>query len=299
MLEQLNKCRLCPRNCSVNRNAGELGYCRAGVTIKAGRAALHQWEEPCLSGSRGSGTVFFTYCTLQCVYCQNAQISQQTAGKEITVSRLAEIFLELQARGAHNINLVTPTHYTPQIIEALKTAKKNGLVLPVIYNTSGYESVETLQCLKGYVDIYLPDFKYFSPALARRYSHAPDYPEVAKAALEEMISQTGQAIFDNDGMMQKGVIVRHLVLPGCEEDSKRILDYLYSHYGDTIYISLMNQYTPFAAVKNYPEINCRVSQQVYERLIDYAADLGIQNGFVQEDGTAQESFIPSFHGEGL
>ena len=300
MLELLNQCRLCPRNCGVNRNAGERGVCRAGAAVRAGRASLHHWEEPCLSGERGSGTVFFTYCTLQCVYCQNAPISRQEQGKEITIPRLADIFLELQQKGAHNINLVTPTHYLPQIIEALRIAGKKGLCIPVVYNTSGYEKPESLRLLNGYVNIYLPDFKYFSPELARRYSHAADYPQTVKAALDEMVSQIGPAVFDNDGLLQSGVIVRHMVLPGCEEDSRHILDYLYSRYGDSIIISLMNQYTPVAGVgKDYPELNRRISPQVYDRLIDYAAALGIENGFVQEEGTAEESFIPSFEGEGL
>ncbi len=299
MTELLKECRLCPRNCGADRLAGDTGYCGAGSELRVGRAALHAWEEPCLSGERGSGTVFFSYCNLQCVYCQNNSISREQAGKEISVSRLAEIFLELQQQGAHNINLVTPTHYIPQIAEALDLAKRDGLVLPVVYNTSGYERAESLRRLEGYVDIYLPDLKYLSQEPALRYSNAPDYPEAAKAALAEMVRQTGGPVFDSDGMMQKGVIVRHLVLPGQYDEAKRILRYLHQEYGERIYISLMNQYTPFADSLAYPEINGRVPAEEYERLIDYAVALGIENGFVQEEGTADESFVPSFGGEGV
>lgn len=298
-MDELKQCRLCPRNCGVNRLKGERGYCGAGDRLKLGRAALHQWEEPCLSGTRGSGTVFFSYCNLKCVYCQNNSISREQGGKEISVERLAEIFLELQQKGAHNINLVTAVHFLPHIAEALRSAKGQGLVLPIVYNTSGYEKAETLRMLEGLVDIYLPDFKYMSAETAKRYSNAPDYPEVAKTALDEMVRQIGEAVFDEEGMMRRGVIVRHLVLPGCEEESRQILRYLYQTYGDRIYISLMNQYTPFGAVERYPELNRRISKRVYEDLIDYAVDLGIENGFVQEGDTAKESFIPAFLGEGV
>ena len=299
MIELLKECRLCPRDCGADRLAGERGCCGAGKELRVGRAALHAWEEPCLSGERGSGTVFFSYCNLQCVFCQNNSISREQAGKDITIGRLAEIFLKLQRQGAHNINLVTPTHYIPHIIEALDLAKGEGLALPVVYNTSGYEKAESLRLLEGYVDIYLPDFKYLSAGPARRYSHAPDYPGAAKSALAEMVRQAGPPVFDADGMMKRGVIVRHLILPGQYEEAKRILFYLHREYGDRIYISLMNQYTPFADSAAYPEISGRVPMEEYERLIDYAAGLGIRNGFVQEAGTADESFIPSFRGEGV
>lgn len=299
MLELLKECRLCPRNCGVDRSNGQLGFCGAGALVRVGRAALHMWEEPCISGENGSGTVFFSYCTLQCVYCQNAQISQGHSGKEITVERLAEIFLELQQQGANNINLVTPTHYLPQITTALEIARNNGLRLPIVYNTSGYEKPEMIQKLEGYVDVYLPDFKYYSADAARRYSAAPDYIEVAKQALDVMVRQVGKPQFDDDGIMTKGVIVRHLILPGRYEESKQLLAYLHQQYGNDIYISLMNQYTPFAQVKNYPELNCKIPQKVYEQIIDYAVELGIENGFIQEEGTAEESFIPNFDGQGV
>ena len=299
MLELLKECRLCPRNCGVDRNNGQRGFCGAGTLVRVGRAALHMWEEPCISGENGSGTVFFSYCTLQCVYCQNAQISQGHSGKEITVERLAEIFLELQQQEANNINLVTPTHYLPQITTALEIARNNGLRLPIVYNTSGYEKPEMIQKLEGYVDVYLPDFKYYSADAARRYSAAPDYIEVAKQALDVMVRQVGKPQFDDDGIMTKGVIVRHLILPGRYEESKQLLAYLHQQYGNDIYISLMNQYTPFAQVKNYPELNCKIPQKVYEQIIDYAVELGIENGFIQEEGTAEESFIPNFDGQGV
>lgn len=298
MLELLNHCRLCPRCCGVNRNKGERGFCGADSTVRVGRASLHYWEEPCLSGERGSGTVFFSYCTLQCVYCQNSQISHDHLGKEITLSRLAEIFLELQEKGAHNLNLVTPTHYVPQIITALDAAKADGLSLPVVYNTSGYERAETLRLLDSHVDIYLPDFKYASAGSASRYSAAGDYADVVKAALDIMTEQAGLPSFDEDGMMKRGVIVRHLILPGHYEETREILRYLHKRYGDRIYISLMNQYTPFARAKDYPEINCKVPQRDYDALVDYAVELGVENGFIQEEGTAEESFIPLFDGQG-
>lgn len=298
MLSLLEQCRLCPRNCNINRSRGERGFCRAGDTVRLGRAALHHWEEPCLSGERGSGAVFFSYCTLRCVYCQNTQISHHQGGIEVSIPHLAEIFRDLEKQGAHNLNLVTPTHYVPQIITALQLAREQGLTLPVVYNTSGYEKPETIELLKGYVDIYLPDFKYFSSESAGRYSSAPNYPEVAKAALDAMVEQVGAPIFDSDGMMKKGVIVRHLVLPEHEEESRAILSYLVKRYGDRIWISLMSQYTPFAAVERYPELNRRVSRGVYDALIDYAVDLGLENCFIQEEGAAEESFIPAFNGEG-
>lgn len=262
------------------------------------RASLHMWEEPCISGERGSGTVFFSGCPLRCVYCQNYQIARAKQGSYISNERLAEIFLELQEKGAHNINLVTPTHYTPQIIDALENAKKSGLRLPIVYNCSGYEKVETLRMLDGLVDIYLTDFKYIDSKPAKRYSAAEDYPQVVKAALAAMVRQIGDSQFDEDGMMTKGVIVRHLLLPGYTEDAKAIVKYVYDTYGDKVFLSLMNQYTPLEPVVNYPEINRRVTEQEYDELVNYAIDIGVENGFIQEGETADESFIPAFGGEG-
>lgn len=296
------KCDLCPRKCLVDRKKGEKGICGQTENLKVARAALHFWEEPCISGDAGSGAVFFSGCPLHCVFCQNENIANGTVGKEISVERLAEIFLELQEKGANNINLVTPGHFVPQITKALDLAKQEGLKLPIVYNTSSYETVETIKRLEGYVDIYLPDFKYMSPGLSKKYSHAPDYAEVAKAAIAEMVRQTGKAVFvngDEDNLILRGTIVRHLTLPGCMEDSMQILKYLHETYGDMIYISIMNQFTPLSNLEKYPELNRRITDEEYETLVDYAIDIGIENGFIQEGDTAEESFIPAFDCEGV
>lgn len=263
------------------------------------RAALHMWEEPCISGEEGSGTVFFAGCGLRCVFCQNAVLAAGGAGKQISEERLAEIFLELQEKSANNINLVTPTHYVPQIIRALTLAKQQGLGIPVVYNTSAYENVSTLKQLEGLVDIYLPDLKYVSPAASARYSNAPDYFEKASAALAEMFRQAGPPRFDSRSMMRRGMIVRHLMLPSLGKDSKAVIRYLYRTFGDEIYISLLNQYTPLPQVAGFPEINRRITQREYDALVDYALELGVTNGFIQEGGTAKESFIPDFDHTGV
>jgi len=298
-LSDLEHCTLCPRVCRVNRKIGQKGYCRENGEIMIGRAALHHWEEPCISGTKGSGTVFFSGCNMGCVFCQNYNLSRGIEGKVVSIKRLADIFLELQEQGAHNINLVTPTHYVVAVIEALEVAKTKGLTIPIVYNCSGYERVETLKMLEGLVDIYLPDCKYYSDDIAKKYSHAPLYFEVASKAIEEMVRQVGRPIFDEEGILQKGVIVRHLMLPGRLMDSKVIVKYLYTQYKDIIYISLMNQYTPLPQVTNIPELNRKVSRKSYERLIQYVIDLGIENAFIQEGETATESFIPIFNGEGV
>ena len=300
-LQDMSDCTLCPRECHADRAAGEKGFCGQADRIMAARAALHFWEEPCLSGTNGSGTVFFSGCNLRCVYCQNHTIAQGQTGREITVERLAEIFLELQAQKAHNINLVTPTHYIPQIIRALQTAKDNGLAIPVVYNTSGYEKVDTLKSLEGLIDIYLPDLKYHDTALSTRYSGAPDYFEKASAAIDEMLRQTGRPSFvdGEDSLMRKGVIVRHLLLPGCEEDSRYLLRFLHETYRNDIYVSIMNQYTPMPQIAHIPALNRRISPEEYEEIIDYAIRIGIENGFIQEGETASESFIPAFDCEGV
>ena len=293
-----NQCSLCPRMCFADREV-TTGYCGVKNTLRVARAALHFWEEPCISGEEGSGAVFFTGCNLRCVFCQNYQIARAEQGKEITVERLSEIFLELQEQKANNLNLVTATHYVPQVVEALKAAKQLGLSIPVVYNCGGYERVETLKMLEGLVDIYLPDFKYMDSQRAKRYSHAENYPEVAKVAIAEMVRQQPGAVFDKRGMMRKGVIVRHLMLPGGIKDSKAVVKYLYETYGDNIYISLMNQYTPLPHVESYPEINRKLKKFEYDRLVDYAISLGVENGFIQEGETAEESFIPAFTNEGV
>ena len=292
------KCSLCPRMCNVDREV-TTGYCGVKDTLRVARAALHFWEEPCISGEEGSGAVFFTGCNLRCVFCQNFQIARAEQGKEITVERLSEIFLELQEQKANNINLVTATHYVPQVVESLKMAKERGLHIPVVYNCGGYETVETLKLLEGLVDIYLPDFKYVDNNRAKRYSRAEDYPETAKKALEEMVRQQPEAEFDERGIMKKGVIVRHLMLPGGIKDSKAVVKYLYETYGNQIFISLMNQYTPLPHVADYPEIDRKLKKFEYERLVDYAISLGVENGFIQEGETAEESFIPAFTNEGV
>ncbi len=292
-------CKLCPRMCSVDRANGQIGYCGMSEEIYAARASLHMWEEPCISGETGSGTVFFSGCTLQCVFCQNRPIANGSVGKQISVERLAEIFLELEEKGANNINLVTPTHYAKQIKRALEISKNAGLMIPIVYNTSGYETVEAIQKLEGYVDIYLPDFKYKSKELSFRYSKAADYFEQASAALAEMVRQTKGAIYDTKGIMKRGVIVRHLMLPGCIEDSKAVIQYLYTTYQDDIVISIMNQYTPLPFVASISELNRKVTKKEYKELVDYAILLGVENGFIQEEDTAKESFIPIFDLEGI
>lgn len=294
----LEECRLCPRECGVNRKAGQVGFCKAGEKVKIARAALHHWEEPCISGVRGSGTVFFSHCTLRCVFCQNYEISTQDKGKELTIQELAEHFLRLQNEGAHNINLVTPTHYVVQIIEALRVAKQKGLSIPVIYNSSGYESVETIKMLEGYIDVYLPDFKYFKDKYALMYSRVPRYAECAKVAIAEMFRQVGAPVLDEEGMIRSGVIVRHLMLPGYLFDTKKIVKYIYETYKDQVYLSLMNQYTPLDHVKIYPRLNQKLNQKHYDYMVNYMIELGVENGFIQEGDTARESFIPPFE-EGL
>lgn len=300
-LFDMSDCTLCPRECHVNRLIGETGYCQCTPDLLAARAALHMWEEPCISGANGSGAVFFCGCNMGCVFCQNYDIAHARNGRKLTPEHLSDIFLMLQDKGAHNINLVTPSHYIPQIITALTQAKMYGLTIPVVYNTSAYEKVEVLRSLEGLVDVYLPDLKYFSSTLSSKYSAAPDYFEVASAAIAEMVRQIPAAVFetDEDSLIKKGVIVRHLMLPGCEEDSRAILQYLHKTYGEQIYISIMNQYTPLSTVAQFPELNRTISSKAYDRMIDYAISIGIENGFIQEGETASESFIPSFDGEGL
>ena len=293
------ECSLCPRECGVNRLNGRKGFCGQTASLKVARAALHMWEEPCISGTNGSGTVFFSGCHLGCVFCQNGQISRGSNGKEISIIRLAQIFMELQEKGAHNINLVTPTHFVPQIIEALRISRKMGLHLPIVYNTGGFEKLDTLQMLDGWVDVYLTDFKFMDLHLARRYANEEGYSFYAEKALEEMYRQTGEPVFDEDGMMTKGIIVRHMVLPGQAMDSRRIIDYIYDTYGDKVFLSLMNQYTPSGNLEKYPELKVKVKTKVYERLIDYTLRKGVENAFIQEGQTAKESFIPDFDGEGV
>ncbi|MDY3929465.1 MAG: radical SAM protein [Clostridia bacterium] len=292
----LEKCILCPRKCGVNRKNGETGYCGADDKIKIGRSALHFWEEPPISGINGSGAVFFSNCNLGCVFCQNYKISSEHSGKHISEEKLCDIFLDLQKQGAHNINLVTPTHYIIGIANALIAAKNKGLKIPVVYNCGGYENPDALKILDGLVDIYMPDMKYFDDKYAVRYSKAPHYFENCSNAIKEMYRQVGKNEFDENKIMTRGLIVRHMLLPGLLFDSKKILDYLYGKYKDNIYISIMSQYTPMPQIKGkYPEIDKTVSKRYYDALVNYAAQIGIVNAFVQEDGAVGESFIPDFY----
>ncbi len=302
--EQVNKlmsdCTLCPRACHANRLLGETGFCGQTAELKAARAALHYWEEPCISGETGSGAVFFSGCNMQCIFCQNHNIAIGKSGRAVSLRRLSEIFLELQEKGAANINLVTGTHFIPQIAYALSSAKDRGLTIPVVYNTGSYENVSSLRFLDGLVDIYLPDLKYHSPELSAKYSHAADYFQAASAAIAEMYRQTGNPQMDSEtGLMRQGVIVRHMLLPGETKDSKKVLRYLHETFGDGIYISIMNQYTPLSHVTQLPFLNRSVTEEEYARVLTFAERIGIRHGFYQEGGTASESFIPEFDGEGL
>ena len=301
-MKNMNKyenCLLCPRKCGINRSTGQTGVCGVSSEIKVARAALHYWEEPCISGKRGSGAVFFSGCSLHCVFCQNREISDGKAGKLISKERLSDIFMELADKGANNINLVTPGQYIPDIVWAVNDAKSRGMKLPIIYNTSGYENVTELKLLEGIVDVYLPDFKYMDSTLSARYSRAKDYPSVAKQALSEMVRQQPDVVIDNaTRLIQKGVIVRQLLLPGHVNDAKAVLKYLYDTYHDHVYISMMSQFTPIA-LKDYPEINRTVTRREYERLVDYALEIGITNAFIQEGDVAKDSFIPAFDCEGV
>lgn len=291
--QRYENCILCPRECGVNRYEKN-GACKVGAMVKVSRAALHMWEEPCISGTEGSGTIFFSGCNMGCVYCQNIAISTGKRGKEVFIDELVDMMLDLMGQGANNINLVTPSHYVPSIVPAIKLAKSKGMNLPIVYNTSAYEKVETLKLLEGLIDIYLPDFKYLDSESGKKYSYTPDYPEVAKKAIAEMVRQVPKVEFDEKGIMQKGVIVRHLLLPGHLQEAKHIVGYLHEAYGDQIYISLMSQYTPMSDFEKYPNLNEKVKKRNYDKLIDYAVSIGVEQAFIQEGDVASESFIPEF-----
>ena len=307
----LSDCTLCPRSCRVNRLAGRIGYCNVTADLFAARAALYYHEEPVISGSRGSGAVFFAGCNMGCVFCQNYAIAKAMTGTQLSSGRLTEIFLSLQEQGAHNINLITAEHFLPQVIRSLRDAKDQGLTLPVVYNTGTYERVEAIQALEGLVDVWLPDFKYISPRLSLAYSHTPDYFQYASKALQEMVRQCPEPLFSDgshtldapddadDPLMVRGVLVRHLVLPGSTQDSMDILKYLHDTYGDQIFISIMNHYTPMPQVKDDPDLGRKLSSAEYEKVVDYAISLGITNGFIQEEGTASRRYIPAFDGTGI
>ena len=330
-------CRICPRECGADRTETGKGYCSVPANVLLARAALHVWEEPCISGRAGSGAVFFSGCSLGCIYCQNAEISRKPAksraaadvrvpGIEVSIQELAQIFLRLQDQeGANNINLVTASHYIPQVADALADAKNRGLRIPVVYNSGGYEKVSSLRMLEGLIDVYLPDFKYLSPETAREYSHAPDYPQIARSAVAEMVRQVGEPVFGPEGkaypdpagntdncrgssdlasgerisLIKRGVIVRHLLLPGHVSEAKEIVRYLHETYGESIYLSLLNQYTPMPQVRDHPLLGRKTTRREYERLVNYAIEIGVKNGYIQEGGTQKESFIPAWNGEGV
>ena len=295
----LEHCELCPRKCGAERNTGKTGVCGVSSDIYVARAALHFWEEPCISGTKGSGTIFFSGCTLKCVFCQNYELSHGENGKRVSIGRLSEIFLELEEKGANNINLVTPDHYIPEIREAMISARDQGLKIPYVINCSGYETKELINMLDGLADIYLDDFKYMDSEKAKKYSGAGDYPERAKESLAEMVRQCPEPAFDDSGIMQKGVIVRHLLMPGMVKNGKAVVDYVYDTYGDNVYLSLMHQFTPFERLEKYPEINRKVTHREYERLINYAMEKGVSRAFIQDGSVAKDSFIPDWNGEGV
>jgi len=298
MIEALTHCELCPRRCGVNRYERP-GVCGAGAEVTVAKAFLHRWEEPCISGTHGSGTVFFTGCNLRCLYCQNYPISHGQVGRAISIERLATIFLELQEQGAHNVNLVTPTPYTPHIAAAIEHARRQGLRLPVIHNNGGYESVAALRQLAGLVDVYLPDLKYFDAGLSRRWSGASDYFARASEAILEMLDQVGEPVFDADGLLVRGVMIRHLVLPGAGDDSRRIVDWVLDTLPATIYLNLMSQYTPLGRGAEYPDLSARLSPDEYDAVVEYAIQRGLENGFIQEMDSASSDYVPDFDLEGV
>lgn len=293
-MEELEKCKLCPIQCQINRNKGELGKCKAGNKIKLGLYSLHYDEEPCISGKEGSGTVFFSNCNLKCKFCQNYKISCEGKGEEITIERLSEIFLEQQQKGANNINLVTATPYVLHVIEAIKLSKKQGLKIPILYNTSGYETIETLKKLEGYIDIYLPDFKYYDNKLALRLSGIKDYREVAEKAILEMYRQVGKNQYDEKGLLKKGMIIRHLVLPNNIQNSKNVLKWIKDNMPNDITISLMAQYFPTYRACEDKEINRKLTKQEYEEIENYLYELGIENGYMQDLEEDEEKYVPKF-----
>lgn len=294
MIEKLSSCNLCPHNCNVNRLEGKIGRCKCNAKVKIALASLHYYEEPCISGKNGSGTVFFSNCNLNCKYCQNYEISQVGKGREIEIEELAKIFLDQQEKGANNINLVTPTSYVYHIIEALDIAKKNGLKIPIIYNTNGYENIETIELLKGYIDIYLPDLKYYSNELSKKYSGIDNYFENATKAIRVMYEQVGTPIFNEDGIIQKGVIIRHLVLPNHILNSKHILKWIKENMSNDVYVSVMAQYFPTYRAKEDELINRKLTKKEYKQIEEYLYSLDLENGYIQELGEHEEEYVPDF-----
>jgi len=294
MNKQLQECMICPHNCKVNRMQGEVGRCRASNKVEIAKADLHFFEEPCISKENGSGTVFFSHCNLNCQYCQNYEISQEGKGKELSIEKLAEIFLKLQKRGANNINLVTPTMYVYQIIEAIKLARKQGLTIPIIYNTNSYEEIETIKALDGYIDVYLPDLKYYSDELSKKYSRVDKYFEKATRAILEMQKQVGKTVFDEKGFIQKGIMIRHLILPNHILNSKHILKWIKENMPEDIFVNVMAQYFPTYKAKDLPTLNRKVSKKEYKEIENYFYTLNFQNGYIQELGEHEEEYVPDF-----
>ena len=293
-MKELDECKICPHKCKINRNEGKIGRCRAGKNVKIALASIHNYEEPCISGNNGSGTVFFSNCNLNCIYCQNYEISQLGKGKEITVEHLAEIFINQQNKNVNNINLVTPTMYVPQIIEAIKIARKNGLNIPIIYNSNGYENVETIKMLDGYIDVYLPDLKYYSNEISKKYSNVDNYFETAVAAIKEMQKQVGNPVFDENGIIKKGVIIRHLILPNHILNTKNILRYIKENFDEDTYISVMAQYFPTYKAKENDKINRKITKKEYKEVEEYLYCLNLKNGYIQELGDHEEEYVPTF-----
>ena len=293
-MKELDECKICPHKCKINRNEGKIGRCKAGKDVKIALASIHNFEEPCISGINGSGTVFFSNCNLNCIYCQNYEISQLGKGKEISIDHLAEIFINQQNKNVNNINLVTPTMYVPQIIEAIKIARKKGLSIPIIYNSNGYENVETIKMLDGYIDIYLPDLKYYSDEMSKKYSKVDNYFKTAVAAIKEMQRQVGNPEFDENGIIRKGVIIRHLILPNHILNTKNILKYIKENFDENTYISVMAQYFPTYKAKENDKINRKISKKEYKEVEEYLYCLNLKNGYIQELGEHEEEYVPTF-----
>lgn len=295
-MQELEKCKICPHNCGVNRLNGNIGRCKSNGNIKLAMASIHNFEEPCISGENGSGTVFFSNCNMNCVFCQNYKISQQDLGREISIEELAEIFIDEQNKNAENINLVTPTMYVYHIIEAIKIAKNKGLKIPIVYNSNGYENVETIKKLDGYIDIYLPDLKYYDDDLAFKYSGVKNYFENATSAIKEMYNQVGSPVLDENGMMKKGLIIRHLVLPNNLQNSKDVLKWINDNIDKKVFVSVMAQYFPTNRAKEFPEINRKLTKEEYEEIENYLYSLDLDNGYIQELGEHEEEYVPDFEG---
>ena len=294
MIELLQKCEICPHKCKIDRTKNQVGRCKSKDTVKVALASIHNFEEPCISGRNGSGTVFFSNCNLSCEFCQNYEISQQGLGKEISIERLAEIFIEQQSRGADNINLVSPTSYAVQIIEAIKIAKNNGLKISIIYNTNGYENIETLKLLEGYIDIYLPDLKYAENDLAKKYSKIENYFEIATSAIKEMYRQVGKNEYDENGIIKAGIIIRHLILPNHTENSKKVLKWIAENMPKNITVSVMAQYFPTYKAKEIKDINRKITKYEYQKIENYLYSLDLENGYIQEMGNNEEIYVPKW-----